>query len=354
MKALKNIFPLALLCLGLTSCLDDEYRTGNSDEMPNTVEFADVATVNASSGYIYPVYSRSFAVVPQDEFDVTISYSGTNQAPEDIVVDVTVDPTIISAYNNKIVADARAAAMEGIEDPEEAEEEADHAEEEVQEQLFDVAPASVYSLSTNQVTIKKGERATTMTVTVKPELFDFAFKYGIPLKLSTNQATVSGNFGRAIFAIGAKNAYDGVYTVEGTMVDRTNPAFVGYYPKTIELRTLDVNTNEYYDIDFDIDGHIFDTGSGASYYGNFQAVFNFDNSNTTDLTDPVASVINNYGQPAPGATARAATIEATGVNTFTFDEDGTPKTMEVTYTMIQAGSPRTTWTETYTYTGPRD
>ena len=235
MKNLLKIAPLALLFL--SSCLKDELYTADTNEAPSIVEFKDAPDETASAETLYGVTTKSFPVVASDAFDVAIVYSGDDVAPQDITVGISVDPKIIEEYNAKIVKDAREAAIEHGEDP-------DEAEADVQDELFDLIPSNIFSLSSNTVTIKKGEKMATLTVNVKPDQFDFAYRYGLPLRISSvSSGTIGLNFGSIIYSVGAKNQYDGTYTVNGSVVRGGDPVLSGDFPEqTYELITVDANT----------------------------------------------------------------------------------------------------------------
>lgn len=215
MKSLIRIFPFVFLCLTLSSCLDEEdpLTERDTETSPNLIEFySEDPSESPSTERIYTEVTKTFDIVPEDKFDVIISYSGKNNAPEDIIVDVAVDPAALQAFNAKVIADAREAAVVGIEDPDEAAEAADEAE--ATADVYDLLPSEMYSFPA-QVTIKRGERRATLPVTVKPELFDFAFHYGLPLTIkSASTGVISGNFSTNIYNIGAKNPYDGYYSIE--------------------------------------------------------------------------------------------------------------------------------------------
>lgn len=224
MKSLIKIFSFAFLCLSLSSCLDEEdpLTDRDTETSPNLIEFySEDPTESPSAERIYTEVTRTFDIVPEDKFDVVISYSGKNNAPEDIIVDVAVAPEAIQAFNTKVISDAREAAVIGITDPEEAAEAADEAE--AAADIYDLMPSELYSFPA-QVTIKKGERRATLPVTVKPGLFDFAFRYGLPLTIkSASSGVVSGNFSTNIYSIGAKNPYDGYYSIEeGSTITRNS------------------------------------------------------------------------------------------------------------------------------------
>jgi hypothetical protein len=326
MKRFQNIFVLVFAAIGLTSCLDEQ-EIFDPKASPNVIEFASNTPIKSPLSAVHPLYVNSFEIKPEGaELPVVISYSGGDVAPTDIEVTITLDEAALARYNdwnNK------------VNDP--GDTEAD----------FTMLPANLYNLPTTTVTIPKGERTATVNIKMFTEQFDLTQKYALPLTITkASSGILSGNHATAIFSVGAKNKYDGLYSVTGTMVDANNAAFTGYYPKEISLVTIDGNTVEYYDEGFHLNGHIFSTGTSLSYYGSFLAQFNF------DAQDNVESVVNAYGQTA-GGNQRGGILITPAVNKMTFEADGTPKTLEVKYAMTQFGNVRTTWTETYTYVGPR-
>ncbi|MBC8051556.1 MAG: DUF1735 domain-containing protein [Sphingobacteriaceae bacterium] len=210
MKKIHKIIPLALLYLGLSSCLKDESYTADTSVAKNMVELAGAPDVAATAAYIYGVTGQSFPVNPTGSFNIEVKYAGTEVvAPQDITVTLVVDPTMITKYNNKIIADKRAELIAEGHDPADA-------EEEVAGELFDLITPNLYTLSSTTATIKKGENTAKVTVTVKPNQFDFAFRYGLPIRISTaSLGTISSNFGSVIYSVGAKNEYDGEYEATG-------------------------------------------------------------------------------------------------------------------------------------------
>ena len=280
MKSFYKVLPLAFLCLGLSSCLDEEDPLTDRDTnaSPNLIEFySENPAEHPSEEHIYTEVTKTFEIKPEDKFDVVISYSGKDNAPEDIAVSVKVDAEAIQAFNAKVIADARAEAIIGIEDPVEAAEAADDAE--AHAAVYDLMPATLYSLP-NEVIIKKGERRAILPVTVKPELFDFAFNYGLPLTItSASLGVISGNFSTVIYSIGAKNQYDGVYTIQpGSNITRNSatgpdPALSGDPAgETIDLATLSANSVSF--------APVWSNGSGVAGIDGTAIRVNADNSLT--------------------------------------------------------------------------
>ncbi|GEO02728.1 hypothetical protein AAE02nite_03920 [Adhaeribacter aerolatus] len=294
MKSLNKILPLAFLCLGLSACLDEEDPlTGRDTEAsPNLIEFySEDPAEHPSAERIYTEVTKSFEIVPEANFDVVISYSGKNNAPEDIVVGVKVDEAALKAFNNKIIADAREAAMAGIEDPDEAKEAADDAE--AHADVYDMMPANLYSVP-SEITIKRGERRATLPITVKPALFDFAFKYGLPLTITTaSQGVISGNFSTVIYSIGAKNKYDGIYTIQaGSNITRNtatgpDPSLSGDPAgEDIALVTLSANTVSFEPV----------WANGTSIGGIDNTILRINPDNTVTVTSSNPSLKNTPGK----------------------------------------------------------
>jgi hypothetical protein len=346
------------LVLAMASCLDDDKAPLDPEGSSNIIEFLDPSVPSSPSGAIYPAWVSSFAVAPEATFEQVISYSGPNGNDKDIQLTLEVDPIALDQYNFQ--ADTLGNAT------------------------YDLLPENLYSIESMTVTIPKGQTKVTLPITVYPDQFDLSKTYALPLRIaSASSGILSAHFSVAILVTVVKNKYDGVYTVtpyqgipvNQAMDDVTNAAFVGIYPKEVEFRTVNGNTVNYYDVDYDVQGHIFYTGTGASYYGGFAAQFQFD-----DVTNTVTSVVSAFGQgnnnrlakldPGPGNIDRDGDgvfednadplLDEVGVPApapvMTFEADGvTPKTLTIWYIMrqINTSTDRAFWKETYTYKGPR-
>lgn len=324
--SIKTIYFLFLL-VGLSSCLKE--REGNNhypDEAGNIIEFANTGDNVASSTSKYPRFAADLGSIKQGEsktFNINVSYSGAQNASQDITVNLAIDQALLDQFNTE----------NGTE--------------------FEIPPAGVIEIPTS-VVIKAGTRKTTVEakVTLTDE-YDFDKNYAVAVKIASASAgKISGNFGVAVFSFSVRNQYDGVYEVVGLtdMRDVTNPAFVGYYPLTIDMTTYTGNSVAFIDNhDLGTAGHLFNTGAGLSYYGTFAPVFFF------DAAGNVIDVQNYYGQFA-GGRKRSAVLDPTGVNKITFNADGSIKEIEVKYIMAEgdAKTPRTFFHEKMTYQGPRE
>lgn len=314
----RYINKLALLCVAafaLTSCLDED-PLFDPGKVENVVEFYDIGMI-ASPGSVYPLYVTSLKEAEAVEMKIILSYSGAHENGQDINVKFKLDPTALDKYN------------------------------EIEETGYEVLPSDLYSIDGMEVTIPKGQRQVEKVITVYTSKFDFTKNYALPLTITeTSHGIISGNFETAIYAIGAKNKYDGVYEVTGTFVDNTNPAFKAIYPYNVELRTVTGSSVARWDEYYNDLSYYFNTGTGISRYGTFGAVFQF------DANGKVTAVTNSYGQPA--ANGRSGQLDPSGVNQFTIVSE-TDKTLEVSYYMIQpTGTIRCVFKEKFVFLHDRE
>lgn len=160
----------------------------------------------------------------------------------------------------------------------------------------------------------------------------------------TAPGVISAASSKAFVAIGAKNRFDGDYTLTGTMIDNYNGALTGNYPTDVFLISNGALQNNMYDNAIPGIYHSIINGGAVSRYGSIGVVFNFNSDNT------IASIVNYYGQPA--GNSRFLTLDPSGINKW---DPGT-KMIKVKYWMdqpsVMAGH-RTSFDETYTYKGSR-
>lgn len=309
---------LALLCMvafSLTSCLDED-PLFDPDKVENVVEFYDIGLIT-SPGSVYPLYTNTFPASDAIDMKIIVSYSGAHENNEDINVKFKLDPDALARYNES----------EGTN--------------------YEVLPEELYSMDAMEVTIPRGQRQVEKTITFNTLEFDLSKNFALPFTITeTSHGIISGNFETAIYAIGAMNKYDGVYEVTGEFTDITSPGFSGVYPYEVELRTINGNSVGRWDVDLGSpQGYLFNTGTGASYYGSFGANFIMDDDGN------VTAVTNAFGQPA--SNGRAAEIDPSGVNKFTVVSES-EKTLEVSYYMIQNGSIRCYFKEKFTFLRNRE
>jgi len=176
---------LSLLLTGVlfTSCLKDDRMVLDPEKGHNVIEFANVtAPTSAIDAPFVSYVPATLELVPESEFTIKFSYSGPEtKAPEDIVIELGVDPDAIETFNTS----------EGTD--------------------LSHVPDGLYELPSS-VTIKKGENKATATVKIKPDQFDALASNAIAITIkSVSSGIVSANFGTAIFSLPIKSIWEGTY-----------------------------------------------------------------------------------------------------------------------------------------------
>lgn len=323
---MKNSFKLAsliLLATAFTSCLKDDV-TLDPENSKNVLEFKNPSSFVSPSGSKYSLYTRAFDLADENDYPITVSYSGANVAPEDITVTIGIDTAALSQYNAE------------------------------QHKDYDLIDTKLYTMPAT-VTIPKGTRTATIGLKIKSNHFDFSKSYVLPIQIkSASTGTISGNFGTILLSLNAKNKYDGVYKVTGKMSDVINPAFVGLYTtgRLVEYTFETISATKCVVTDYINWGGSpfvpFWTGTGISGYGSFSPVVEFD-----PATNKIISVENYYGQPA--GNTRSGKLNPAGVNIY----DPASKSIKISYWMLQPSlvpappNIRTSWEEEWKFVRSR-
>jgi hypothetical protein len=250
-----NILLFLVLLAGLSSCLKKDAMNIDPDSATkNVVEFANTGDNLATASSKYPRFYADLGTVSSGQVSsikLNVSYSGIENASQDITVNLALDTAALSLYNN----------TDGTN--------------------YTVPPISVYKFPTS-VIIKKGTQLTQVEISITITAdFDFNESYAIPLKItSASSGTVSSNFGSAIYSFGGRNKYDGIYLVKGN-VTHPNAAYTGpFLADEVAFTTTGAASIE-------MDGQPFSNNGTLSYFS-FNPVFtvNADNSVTvTSLPD---------------------------------------------------------------------
>lgn len=185
LKIKTYFFPMLIL-LGLSSCLKKDPMNIDSSKGPkNIIEFANTGNDISGSSSTYPEFHidlGSLANGASTTFNINVSYSGADVAPQDITVNLSLDQATLTTYNT-------------------------------QNGTSYVIPSSdIFTLPTS-VVIKKGTHVGQTQVNINnTNSFDFNASYALPIQIaSTSMGTVSGNFGKAVYSFGLRNIYDGNY-----------------------------------------------------------------------------------------------------------------------------------------------
>lgn len=314
MKKYSKIFSLALLTLGLSSCLKDDM-----------IDDQKYGMINLDANKVVEIHSDvSSSAVPIEDKTVTVDFLTVNlaandPATEDLKITLAVDPEtqdLIDAYND------------------------DNGTE------FQLFPTDKYTLPEGlTVTIPKGSRTGSLKINLNSTQLDPAHPYAIAFKIASAPSgyVISGNYNSTLATIAAKNQYDGIYTVTNLYFKNTlGAAHVANSPRTRYLETVSGNQNVSFD---PASGYYisFLNGTAPSIYGNFNPVFTFDLA-----TGNVIAATNYY---PPNTQGRTVALDPTGVNKITITGDS--KVMEVSYFMVTNGVQNLSIKERWEYKGPR-
>ncbi|HEY0042736.1 MAG TPA: DUF1735 domain-containing protein [Flavisolibacter sp.] len=211
---------------------------------------------------------------------------------------------------------------------------------------FTIDPSNPKVGSDYTLTFNPGEFYRQLKITVpNATLLDPSSKYALGFKISSvdNNGKISASENKVVAEVGLKNKWDGVYTVNGTMLDLTTPTITGIYPLSWELRTTGANTLAVFDKSRGTQTHNILSGGALSQYGTFGLNLTLD-----PATNKITSVVNPFGQPA--ANGRSAALDPTGVNAY----DPATRTIRIKYFMLQPGTTvRTTFDEIWTFASVR-
>ncbi len=298
----------------LSSCLKDKTQPDFTQNKP-VIELPIGSSASNGGGNSIAA-SFKVSTIPSDYF-VYVNYAAPDAASKDVTVTLSVDTSLRTKFNK--ANGTKYAKM----------------------------PENGYTLPSNKIVIPAGQRLVKFPIKINTINLSADSTYAFPVNIVDGGGfTVSGNFGSLISIITLKNKWDGTYTVTGTMNDVQSSTLTGAYPRTMQLITQGSKSNAISDNGSFAHG-ILSAGS-ATTYGSFAPVFTID-----PATNVITAAVNYYGQPSPD-NARAARLDVTGENKFTMSADGNkPVSMKVKYVLIQNGTDRTFFDETWTFTGDR-
>ncbi len=215
-KYIKSTLALLVATVAFTSCLkDDTTILDPAKAGSNLVEFQNVTEI-AVHGSTTPLYLMSYPIISTPTpIKLTVSYAGAETAaPTDITVNIALAAqSVIDQYNTE------------------------------QNKAIQMMPTAWYTLSATSVVIPKGQKTASFTLSVNTSLLDLEKEFAVPLKLTSNNAAVSANFGTALFLVGAKNPYDGLYNYKTSAntslvanANKDNIALVTTGPNTVAIK----------------------------------------------------------------------------------------------------------------------
>lgn len=203
MKKNIRIALFLFLVAGFSSCLKDESIIGPNSPgaIRNVVEFMNPNRPASGPLVGQPVYVFSFESEPSIDLALPINFAGADVAPNDIKVTIALDQAALDSANRQ------------------------------GKDNMDMLPQSMYSVSSWEVTIPKGERVSNLVIKLKTDKF-VKVSYGLGLRITNvvgSKAPISGNFGVIVTKINARNIYDGVYSVKGATLNASNAALTGLF-----------------------------------------------------------------------------------------------------------------------------
>lgn len=330
---------LALLAVLFSSCLKNEANYTDFSKVGALVELPLSAYTGA--GKLTPVALPIQAAA--QPISIVVNLAAPQPLKSNLTVTLALDPAALKAYNDKNIAQYKADSTAAANDATGA------TAEPTYPTIYTMLPSTFFTLSGLTAVIPANQNTASITANVVTKDFDLSASYVLPISITDASGQKISNYKTILFNVQAKNKYDGVYTVTGTLSDANVGTITGKYPLTgVYLKTQSATTAVMFDpgLNGGTYGHQILNGTSPSYYGNFAPIFTFGADNV------ITAVTNYYGQGTNSST-RAAQLATGSTPTATGTPGTTGFSFTVKYIMVQAGSPRTTITETWKYTGAR-
>lgn len=183
----KNIFKgfIASLCvISLSSCLKNKNEQPDFSSTTPVVEIPVGSPVGDGS-----INSLSTSIIQKDtptDYYYYINYAASSTKPTDIKVTLSVDPTVLAAYN------------------------AAHTDA-----PLTIVPSNAFIMPTT-ITIPANERRVQVPVKFVSTALDPAVGYGLPVIIKdASGEVISNKFGAVVINVAVRNKYDGKYTLKG-------------------------------------------------------------------------------------------------------------------------------------------
>ncbi len=217
MKLFNKIIILSLFTTLFTGCLKDDSAIINPANTQNVIEFANTANLTSPTTSKYPLLSVNIIMQNTGTYNAVVSYSGANNAPEDITVEVVgADPAILTAYNTQ------------------------------NKTTYLPLPAANYSFPQTKVVIPRGQRQVNFPITLlnTDSLFGKNYVLGLSIK-SASSGIISGNFNNILYLMTGINKNDGIYLLKykfGANDRNYDVTPVTWYYSDVTLVTASKNT----------------------------------------------------------------------------------------------------------------
>ena len=309
------------LSIAAVSCLKDKaydngtIQSGSQGSGQDTKVISLGITVSSTSNFL----QASFQITGSDTTVdlIPVELGGTSDAPADIHVTLTVDDSLLEAYNNANGTN------------------------------FVDASSVATILNNGVVTIPKGSRIGYLQVTFNASNL-LAENYALPVKITSVAEpgyTISGNLNTGIVAIGPKNQYDGMYQLTiltsgwgAYGINDGPPALT--WPTDVGLVTSGPNS-VVFSSEVGSSQPAF-AGGGITGFGATEPQFTFD-----PTTNKLISVVNLVPDDGRGRTFL--------LNPAVTDSryDPATQTIYAAYEMTQNGRPNQFIYDTLVYRGPR-
>lgn len=302
LRLIKGLFVSIIACVVFAGCLKDkDFDNGSIQSVhtngstPQVIEIR-LTALNTSNFFILAVdNSTSDTTVDL----VPINLATASPASQDIHVTVSLDSTLVDAYDTANATDYAAPS------------------------------SNMYTIANPVVTISKGSNTGYVQIKFKPSNFigaDWALGFRITA-IQESGYTISGNLSTGITAISVKNQYDGVYNAFGYFV---HPSVGGPFNTNTTLFTSGPNSVDM------ANGQPYSSGTLGVYPRLTVGAAIANGVYAVTVTDPTASL--------PLFTAP---VEAGYVNKY----DANVKTFYINYGYTTS-APREA-TDTLVYIGPR-
>lgn len=170
-----NLWVILASCFFLQSCVKSiPNPITNSDDTHNIIEFGDTGPIKSPSGSVFALYEPIVGAVKNDTtgFYINVSYSGADNTPEKITVDLVTDASAVATYNAE------------------------------QKTIYKLLPEGTYEFPESLEFPKGYNGAIHLRGIIKNvSSLDKGVTYVLPLKIgSASSGTISANFGTVLYS----------------------------------------------------------------------------------------------------------------------------------------------------------